>query len=346
MKKTRILSAILACVIAMAISCAPALAAEPASASPAVRVNGSIVEFPDGQPYIDENNRTLIPVRFVTEELGAKVSWSGMTVSIAKDGTTVNIVIGSPDLKVTANGKTTTVTMDTAAVLKDYRTYVPIRYVAEALGAFVDYSSTPAAVCIYDDVLTPEQIVRLQSYPYTLLDGASPLERYKANHSAEDVEYCYGNRDGFGLFANAREFLYHTVARIVPYNVPALGKTVNPGNADTFYDLVTKEAAAEVGYSSERLTVSFLTDESTLYQPDDVSCITCTVRGIACVRLHVKPQELTGPETVLLCNLGFTQLYQDKDMYIDVDVHMNTSSKYPVNINNIVPLSDAYYEMR
>lgn len=39
--------------------------------APLVRVNGYTVSFPDAQLYIDENDRTLIPLRFVAEHLGA-----------------------------------------------------------------------------------------------------------------------------------------------------------------------------------------------------------------------------------------------------------------------------------
>ena len=46
-----------------------AFAAE-VSTAPEVRVNGTLVSFPDAGPFIDENNRTMIPVRFVAENLG------------------------------------------------------------------------------------------------------------------------------------------------------------------------------------------------------------------------------------------------------------------------------------
>ena len=133
-KITRMLCLVLAMTTLLATG---AMAASPTSSTgPDVRVNGEIVDFPDGQPYVDENNRTMIPVRFVTEALGAKVGWEGstQTVTISKDSTTVTIRIGSPELTVTKGGKTNKVQMDTAATIKDGRTYVPIRFVAEALG--------------------------------------------------------------------------------------------------------------------------------------------------------------------------------------------------------------------
>lgn len=193
-----------------------AMAASPASSpGPDVRVNGEIVDFPDGQPYVDENNRTMIPVRFVTEALGAKVGWEGstQTVTITKDNTTVTIRIGSPEMAVTANGKATTVQMDTAATIKDGRTYVPIRFVAEALGAKVDYSGTYGVVGIYTDTLTAGDITKLQAYPHTAPERAITYEQGKAKYNASTLKFYYGDRSGFATFANAREHLYHTICR-------------------------------------------------------------------------------------------------------------------------------------
>lgn len=131
-----------------------------------VEYNGVAVTFPDAQPYVDENNRTLVPVRFVSETMGATVDWrdSENTAVIAKGTTTVNVTIGLTDLAVIKDGVTSTVIMDTKAVLKDSRTYVPVRYVAEALGAWVGYSDLFNTAQIYSDVLTPTEITRLHNY--------------------------------------------------------------------------------------------------------------------------------------------------------------------------------------
>ena len=322
-----------------------AMAATPSTTDgPTVRVNGEVVDFPDGKPYVDENARTLIPVRFVTEALGADVTWDGptQTVGIAKGGTKLTIQIGSPELKVTANGKTTTVTMDTAAVINQNRTYVPIRYVAEALGAKVDYSGKHQTVGIYADELTAEQITKLQAYPYTQPDYTMGYEEAKTRYNESTLKFLYGDRSGFENFANAREHVYHTMERTGTFTFLKLGKTLKISDTDTYFKYVVDEAIAGINYESERMTVTFHADESCLYQPDCMDRSVTTVRGIAEVRLNVSPLELEGAETALLCKLGFTQLYQDKDMYIDVDVHMNTHPDYNVNIHTISPLGEAY----
>lgn len=42
-----------------------------------VTVNGKQVVFPDEQPYVDENNRTMVPLRPIAEALGIQVEWDG-----------------------------------------------------------------------------------------------------------------------------------------------------------------------------------------------------------------------------------------------------------------------------
>ncbi len=98
-------------------------------------VNGEKVNFTDAQPYIDFSDRTVVPVRALAEFLGAYVDWNEATqrVTIYKDGTTIALTIGSRTIEV--NGVESR--MDTFAVTMNDRTYLPLRYVAEALGMTV-----------------------------------------------------------------------------------------------------------------------------------------------------------------------------------------------------------------
>jgi hypothetical protein len=149
-----------------------------------VKYNGEEIVFPDAQPFIDENSRTLIPVRFVAETMGAKVSWNqeAQAAVIEQNGITVSVPIGSDTISITQDGSTSTVKMDTAALIREERTYVPIRYVAEALGAWVGYSDLFTTVQIYRDVLTPDEITRLHS-SYDM--PVRRLHVYWRNHGAD-----------------------------------------------------------------------------------------------------------------------------------------------------------------
>ena len=113
---------------------------------PRVVVNGDRVNFPDAEPFIDDNGRTQVPVRFVSEALGAKVDWEGKTktVTISQGDKEIKIVIGKKEY--TINGEKNL--MDTEALLKEDRTFVPVRFVSEGLGARVDWDSAVRTVYI------------------------------------------------------------------------------------------------------------------------------------------------------------------------------------------------------
>ena len=89
-----------------------------------------------GAPYIDSAWRTMVPVRILAETFGASVDYTDGVVTIVDGDTTVVMTVGEDTY--TVNGEEQT--MDTAPVIGDGdRTYVPVRFVAEALG----YNVTP-----------------------------------------------------------------------------------------------------------------------------------------------------------------------------------------------------------
>lgn len=100
----------------------------------------------DAAPFIDANSRTMVPVKFISEALGAKVDWDGNTrlVTVTKGMVVINLTIGSN--QIITNGKATT--MDTAAVIKDSRTFVPVKYIAEALGLSVGWDGAARTVIL------------------------------------------------------------------------------------------------------------------------------------------------------------------------------------------------------
>jgi len=104
-----------------------------------VVVNGTKINFPDAEPFIDENSRTQVPIRFVGEALGANVSWDGNTkkVTITLNGKKVVLQIGNKNYEVNGQQKQ----MDTVALLKNPEPFVPVRFVSEALGATVKWNA-------------------------------------------------------------------------------------------------------------------------------------------------------------------------------------------------------------
>ena len=94
-------------------------------------VNNDIIKG-DAAPYVDAQWRTMVPFRVLGETFGAEVNWD-------QDTQTVTYTYGDTELTMTIGEETYTVngtekTMDTAPVLSGDRTFVPVRFVGEALG--------------------------------------------------------------------------------------------------------------------------------------------------------------------------------------------------------------------
>ncbi|XID94312.1 copper amine oxidase N-terminal domain-containing protein [Paenibacillaceae bacterium WGS1546] len=111
-------------------------------------VNGQKVRFPDTEPYVNTDGRTMVPVRFVSEKLGAEVTWdnSTETATIKYEGKTIQMPIGSKT--VTVDGVQQE--LDTAAEMYEGRTMVPLRFVSEVLDSTVEWDSGAHAVKVTD----------------------------------------------------------------------------------------------------------------------------------------------------------------------------------------------------
>lgn len=110
-----------------------------------VLLDGANIDFPDTLPYIWKD-RTLVPIRFVSEAMGADVSWNGneQEVTIVKDKDTIVTHIFSS--KATLND--VLYTFDVPAMIKEDRTFVPLRFIAELLNCDVDWDEETYTVTI------------------------------------------------------------------------------------------------------------------------------------------------------------------------------------------------------
>lgn len=110
-----------------------------------VYLNGNIVGFPDAVPFIS-NGRTLVPVRFIAESLGAKVDWSQSKQEVTIEKGKEKIVLKIGEKKATVGTKV--IELDTNAVIKQSRTFVPLRFISETLDATVEWEGKTSSVII------------------------------------------------------------------------------------------------------------------------------------------------------------------------------------------------------
>lgn len=98
---------------------------------------------PETPAYI-ENGRTMVPLRFISEALGEKIDWKADTKTVIVGDNKASLVIGEKEIN--ANGKK--IAIDSPAVIKDSRTFIPLRAISEILGAKVDWDSSTRSVKI------------------------------------------------------------------------------------------------------------------------------------------------------------------------------------------------------
>ena len=103
-----------------------------------VKVYVNDTEMITDAPIIIENNRTLVPVRAILEYLDYNVDWDGATkkVKIAKDETTLNLIIGDTqatrDIIYKGNTHSYKNPLEVAPQIINDSTYIPLSDVANA----------------------------------------------------------------------------------------------------------------------------------------------------------------------------------------------------------------------
>ena len=152
-----------------------------------------ILLFVDGTIITDyeiiiRNNRALVPVRFITEQLGASVEWNGKDQTVTLSDSFNKIVLTIDKTSALINNKETV--LDHPAILYKNLTYVPLRFVAENLNAAVHYEPPqPPEYAYYYDTRMPVSPAGgiIRDFPNILIDEKYPFD------DAKTVQKAMGN---------------------------------------------------------------------------------------------------------------------------------------------------------
>ncbi|MCU7667545.1 stalk domain-containing protein [Bacillus thuringiensis] len=128
-----------------------------------IKINGNHVIFPDEKPFVNQDDRTMTPLRFVTQDMGYQVSWNQDTKEVTvQDGKDVITLTNNSDVIIVNNDKRK---MDTEMIIKNGRSFVPIRFIADSFDTEIVYNSmqeveihkkTPAPMLNTLDIVTKE----------------------------------------------------------------------------------------------------------------------------------------------------------------------------------------------
>ena len=102
------------------------------------------------------DGRTMLPLRFVGEKMGATVNYvnSSTPITVIYGAKTVKITLGGKKMTVTENGVTKTISLDVPAQMKGGKTYIPLRAIGEALGFDVYYDSNTKIIIVNNPLMT------------------------------------------------------------------------------------------------------------------------------------------------------------------------------------------------
>jgi len=116
--------------------------------SPEITINGISKKIDaQGSKPIIKNGRTLLPIRTLIESLGGQVLWDAkeQKVTITLNGHSIILWIG----KTTALVDGSKTTLDVAPIIINGRTYLPLRFISENLGASVNWDDKTQTITIY-----------------------------------------------------------------------------------------------------------------------------------------------------------------------------------------------------
>jgi len=142
-----------------------------------VIINSHRVEFTEetGFPFVDENNRTMVPLRITMETAGFDVGFDveNSVAIVVTEHRRIEIPIGE-DFMYVGN---TRVQNDTHAIVSNGRTFLPIRAVLEAAGFTVEWHSPSSSVNAIlfewnDDLFVPFGTSSLETLVRNILNGS------------------------------------------------------------------------------------------------------------------------------------------------------------------------------
>lgn len=159
-----------------------------------VTVDGHHVAFPDELPYVDrQSNRTMVPARFVSEQLGASTKWDAKLnqVTFTYRGDAIQLAIGKSQALV--NGKT--IELDMPAVVKNGRTMVPLRTISQMFHAQVEWKPERNLVVVTTPKASPQFPIGTWIWDSKMIETKQDQMLQFASDHDVTVIYLQINRD-------------------------------------------------------------------------------------------------------------------------------------------------------
>ncbi|MGA8575649.1 MAG: copper amine oxidase N-terminal domain-containing protein [Candidatus Cybelea sp.] len=232
-------------VFTLALTLPLALPAFASAQSVTVVVNDQPMTF--AQPPIVRTGRVFVPLRGVFERLGASVVYSNGQINATGHGREISLTIGSTQATVGGNPET----IDVAPFIVAETTFVPLRFVSQALGASVNWNDSTSTVTIISLVApgaaqpgnAPRPISLVGVSPTGTTYNPSPTLRFQFNRSVRLADFRI-TVDGRSVTSGVRQdgafFAVDLPWRLIsgPHRVRVAGTTASGADFDLWWSFV------------------------------------------------------------------------------------------------------------
>lgn len=114
-----------------------------------------------------KNKRTMVPLRVISENMGASVKWSKSDVILTRSDMQVKLTLNSS----TADKNGEKLQLDAKPYVKNNRVFVPLRFIAETFGCSVNYSNSTVTVDTKALLINGVQVKALQQEYHMTMGG-------------------------------------------------------------------------------------------------------------------------------------------------------------------------------
>lgn len=144
-----------------------------------------------------KNNRTMVPLRVISENLGANVEWTKSEVILARSDVKVKLTLNSSAAD--KNGKK--LQLDVKPYVKNNRVFVPLRFIAETFGCSVKYGNTTVTVETKPLFIDGVQVKALQEEYHMTMGGV--VQQINGNAFNEAIYKLFAEHKGTKVEAPA-----------------------------------------------------------------------------------------------------------------------------------------------
>ncbi|CAH2214825.1 DUF5050 domain-containing protein [Tepidibacter aestuarii] len=139
------------------------------------------------------NSRTLVPVRFISEALGAKVDWDGntSTITVTSNDKVIKLKLGNKSININGNNHE----LEVAAQSINGRTFIPLRALSDALGKQLFYDRGLIIISDVDKILDNtkdkvliDEIIDLFTGQGSEIENPSDLNISKPNNRTNQIK--------------------------------------------------------------------------------------------------------------------------------------------------------------